>query len=233
MYYGPLDPRGDVKPGPDELKAMLLEQMAGAKIILKPRRPGPVIMVALYNGLGAQGTLEFLAGFKNVRAEIIDSLSLAALDKYDCVFMLQTTSLDNQDYLENLRRYVEEGGGGVLFQHDLCGLRRGTLGEATPFPEICARGERQDGDAVTVVREHPALPGLQQGAQARLMYYDHVVPAPGGQGTVLVADDQERWRWRARRAAARLSSTAASISPARPRADAASRSASCPASMPS
>ncbi len=192
MYFGPLDRRGDVKPGPDELKAMLLDQIASAKILLRPRRPGPVLKVALYKGLGVQGTLEYLADFTNVQADVIASLSLAVLDQYDCVFMLQTTSLDNQDYLENLRRYVEEGGGGVLFQHDLCGLRRGTLGEATPFPEICTRGERQDGDTVTITREHPALPGLGKDAQAKLMYYDHVVPAPGSQGAVLVTDDQGR-----------------------------------------
>ena len=187
---GPLGKRGgDVKPAPEEVRKMLNEQLASAKVVLKPRRPGPVVMVGIYKGLGAEGTKVFFDQFENVKAEIIDSLALSVLDRYDCVFIMQTSSVNKDDYFFNLPRYVNESGGGVIFQHDMCGFGRFAFGLKTPFPEIspCASG-RKDSFDVVMEKENPVLPGMKKGEKAKHMYYDHIIPKVGEKGFAVIVD---------------------------------------------
>jgi len=188
-YYGPVGKRGDVRPQPERIKALLLERLESAKVVLKPRRPGPIVRIGVHKGFGANGTAEFLDQFKNAEADVIDTLSLAVLDKYDCVFIMQTGSVSKDDYFFNLRRYVTEGGGGVLFQHDMCGFGRYTFGQKTPFPDICPHAvDRKDLREVVIRTRHPATLQLEPGAKLKHMYYDHIVPKPGDKAIVLVED---------------------------------------------
>jgi hypothetical protein len=186
---GPLSKR-DIDPRPEEIKRLLKAQLASARISLKPRRPGKYVKVAIYQGYGEKGTLNFFKQFRNVKPELIKSLSLSLLDKFDCVIMLQNMSINNKDdYFFNLRRYVAEGGGGVLFQHDMCGYERFMFGKNTPFPEIvkCGKGKKNDA-GVKIMKSHPVLSGLETGKKVKYMYYDHIVLVAGKQGEVLAVD---------------------------------------------
>jgi len=172
-----------------EIKKMIESRLADAKVILKPRRPGRFVNIAVYDGTGAKGTIEFFSQFKNVKAEIISSLNLSVLDKYDCVFIMKTTKISRNDFFNNLRRYVVEGGGGVLIEHDLIGGERGLFGQTNPFPEVCKSGaKRKDGRKVQTVLEHPIFNGLSKGTVMDLMYVDWIVPVAGEDGSVIVAD---------------------------------------------
>jgi len=185
--YGPLHlkTRG-IKP--EELKQLLLNRMASAKVVLKPRKPGETILVAVHQGLGENGTKAFLDQFENVKTDIIHTLSLATLEKYDCLFVLQTAMADRLDFFHNLPRYVREGGRGIVFQHDMCGRdRRGAFGNETPFPEICpGTAGREDAFEIVVKTRHPVLPGLKKGQELTHMYYDCLFPQAGEKGTVVV-----------------------------------------------
>ncbi len=185
----PIGKKGDIRISPEEIRKMLRERRLSLKVSLKPRVVKETIRVGLYNGLGAVGTKEYLDGFANVKAEIIDSLSLSALDKYDCVFVFQSKSISRDDYLKNLRRYVIEGGRGLVLQHDLCGFERSPFGRTTPFPEICVDALGRKDDRELVIRAaHSAVGGLPAGKGMEHMYYDHLLLSPGPQGVTVVAD---------------------------------------------
>jgi hypothetical protein len=190
---GPLDTRsGDVKPTLTEVRAMLESKLASLEVVLHPRPPGDIIKVGLYleKAPGAQSTKQFFDQFKNVQADFIDSLAMAVLKDYDCVFILQTRSVNRADYFDNLPRFVSEGGRGVLFQHDMCGFGRYPFGQSTPFPEICPYADgRRDATNLVVQMTHPAMPGLAQGSKTWHMYYDHITPQPGPNGVTLAVDE--------------------------------------------
>jgi Glycosyl hydrolase family 20, domain 2 len=179
-------------PQPGKLRQLLQERLASASVVLKPRRPGPKVRVAIFTGLGAQGTKAFFDTFKNVDAEIIDSLSLAVLDRFDCVFIMQTKRVDRGDVFHGLRRYVIEGGRGVVFQHDMCGRPgRSAFGAKTPFPEICSHAPgRKDALKVLAKVAHPVLTGAKPNDAFKHMYYDHLNPKPGPEGKVVVVDEE-------------------------------------------
>jgi hypothetical protein len=193
-----LDPNNGERlesPQPEKLKVLLQERLASASVVLKPRRPGPVVRVAIHKGCGENGTKAFFETLKNVEVEVVDSLSLSLLDRFDCVFILQTSSINKEDYFHNLRRYVAEGGGGVVFQHDMCGRpRRGAFDAKTPFPEIClqapGRKGKNDANARTLKAKvaHPALGKSKAGETYEHMYYDHLTLKPGAKGVVIVDD---------------------------------------------
>jgi hypothetical protein len=176
-------------PEMSKLKEVLDSRLADAKVTLKPRRPGRLVNVGIYKGSGAKGTMEFLSQFKNVKAEIINSLNLSVLDKYDCVLVMKNSNINKDDFFNSLRRYVVEGGGGVLMEHTLIGGEKGPFGAANPFPEVCKTGTaRKDGRKVKTTVEHPVLKGLEKGTEIEIMYVDWIVPLPGEKGSVLVAD---------------------------------------------
>jgi predicted SnoaL-like aldol condensation-catalyzing enzyme len=176
------------------LKTMLSTRLADANVVLKPRRAGKYIKVGIYAGTGQKGTLEYFEQFKNVKPEIINSLNLAVLDKFDCVFVLKNANINKTDFFFNLRQYVEQGGGGVIIEHDLIGGPRSPFGQKNPFPEVCKIGSKRKDcfkRKVKIVAEHPALGSLENGDEAKLMYVDFIVPVAGDNGTVLVADNMD------------------------------------------
>ena len=195
-YRGPLGFNMDGKGGdvgfpPQKVKQMLEEQLSSARIVLNPRKTGPLVNIGIYKGAGAKGTKEFFDQFKNAKAEIIDSLALAVIDKYNCIFILQSRSVNKKDYFLNLQRYVKEGGGGVLFQHDMCGFKRSIFGCKTPFPDICPGAQdRADAFILKVMKAHPVVETMKKGDTMRHMYYDHINPEPGKKAVVILADQK-------------------------------------------
>ncbi len=189
----PLGKRGDVKPDPAALEKMLEERRAGLTLVLRPRPPGARVQIGIYDGAGAEATRDFFGQFTNAAAEIVESLNLAALDRYDCVLIMQSRSIDRDDFFNTLPRYVREGGRGVLFQHDLCGMPRAPFGATNPFPEIVVKAaEKVDAFNLRVVENHPALPGLKAGDVREHMYYDHLALVTGPSARILLADEAGR-----------------------------------------
>ena len=71
---GPLDAkRGDVKPAPAEVRAMLESRLASLEVVLHPRPPGEIVKIGLYleKAPGAQSTKQFFDRFKNVQADLL------------------------------------------------------------------------------------------------------------------------------------------------------------------
>ncbi len=118
---------------------------ASAKVTLKPRRVGRHIRVGITRAPSAAGVKEYLDRFANVKAEIIESLAAAELDRFDCVFVLSAPR-DKDEVFRNLRAYVETCAGGLYLEADVCGLKR--FDERMLFPEIMC-GPAAQGDPVT------------------------------------------------------------------------------------
>lgn len=177
-----------------KLKQMLKTRLADANVILKPRRTGEYVKIGILDGIGQNGTLEYFEQFRNVKAKIIDSLNLATIDQFDCVFILKKKNINKTDFLFNVRRYVEKSGGNIIIEHDLIGGERGSFGQTNPFPEICKHAsDRKDcfDRKVKVITNHPALGSLKEGDTAKLMYVDFFAPVVGDNGEVLITDGMD------------------------------------------
>ncbi len=171
-----------------KLGPVFTRKIESAETVIKPRQIGEVVKVAVYNGLGGKGTKEFLDQFKNVKATIIKDLSLKTLNKYDCLFMLRDHSVDRFDYFQNLHTYVVKGGGGVVFEHTLCGHKR--FQAKTPFPEVCKYStERRDNfDRKIFTKANPVFRNIKAGTEFKDMYVDFFEPVLGKDGFVLAVD---------------------------------------------
>ena len=147
---------------------------ASAQVVLKPRRIGRTIRVGVMKGLSSPCILPYLERFENVTAEEFDTFSLASLDRYDCVF-LPDSSYDKGMYFDVVRAYVERGGGGVFLEGSLCGHRR--FDTKTPFPEIVATAPEQ-------VENFKRRMKFVDGREGETMYVDFFAMKPGSAGEV-------------------------------------------------
>ena len=154
---------------------MLERAEASAHVVLAPRKIGRFVKVGIHAGSTAPCVKEYLDRFENVRAEIFDSLALAELNRFDCVFLTQRR-YDKDDYFNNLKAYVEKGGGGVFFEGDLCGNRR--FDAKTPFPEIVETSPRHVANFRRVMKFADGRPG-------ETMYVDYFSLLPGPKGEIL------------------------------------------------
>ncbi len=127
-------------------------------------------------------------------------LSLDNLLKYRAVIIPNTRTLArNEDprWVDNLRAYVVEAGGALVFCHDAVGAERSPFGGVPLFPEIAMTGtvERQEASNVKVAldrtyfRDFDYLPGYESGETAEHMYYDRFMFAQAG-GTAVLADPE-------------------------------------------
>ncbi len=125
----------------------------------------------------------------------ISRLSLENLLEHGVVIIPNTRSLGrNEDprFLDNLRAYVAEAGGALIFCHDAIGAERSPFGRIPLFPEILVpgsverseyeEGRRAEGHSARVaVEQQPDeadvgfnyLPGYELNQVVRHMYYDH------------------------------------------------------------
>lgn len=188
--FPPFHDRGDITPRPEELRQMLENRLKDFEVVLAPRVKDGTVRVGIFEGAGAAGTKRYLNGFSNVEVEIIDSLALSVIEKYDCLFIMVSNSYMESEYFGNLPRFVKEGGRGVLFQHNMLGRPgRYPFGQRMPFPEMVAgMAERAEIDEVIIKRKHPALGNLEPGTVMRHMYYDHIVPETGPEVEVLAVN---------------------------------------------
>jgi len=163
------------------------------------------IRVAVYNAAadggksaGHKGILATLQAEPDLDASYTADLSLASLLRFHVLVIPDVDQLGASEqslrFVESVRRFVMECGGGAYFQHDACGYEGHgwVLGQHTLFPTIC-RGvsDRVTERAVLVRAPHEILDDLEAGHQAEHMYVDHMALMPGDEGLVLVEDSQE------------------------------------------
>ena len=161
----------------DRKTALLLidRTESSARVTLSPRKIGRFVKLGVFTGDGAKCIKPYFDRFENVKAEVFDSLTLAELDRFDCVF-LPACDYDKSAFFANVTAYVERGGGGVFLEGPLCGNAR--FDAKTPFPEI-----------VKTAPEHVENFGRQMvfadGRKDEMMYVDYFRMTPGPKGEVL------------------------------------------------
>lgn len=147
---------------------------ASAKVVMQPRKIGRYVKLGIVKGGGAEGVKSYFDRYENVRAEIFDSISLAALDAYDCV-VLTCKPYDKAEFFPNVKTYVEKGGGGVFFEGTLCGHKRFDV--KTPFPEVVETSPKQVENFSQTMR-------FPDGRTGKTMYIDYFALTPGTKGEV-------------------------------------------------
>lgn len=170
------------------------------ELTVKPREAGKVLKVAVFDASGDRGSTvgadeikEILDSAEDINAEFVSDISLAELLNYDCLIFSQSIlgmSSDKDDYFNSLRRFVEDGGRGIIFYHDACGYKRGEFGEKTVFPEICLKGEYGGwkNNKYILAGEHPVIKGFEKGKEFQHAYEDHILPLPGPDAEVIMKE---------------------------------------------
>lgn len=158
------------------MQKRLDDALESAKVVLEPRRIGRFIKIGITNGKSAKGTKEYFDGFSNVRATIIDGISIKELDKYDCIFCT-SNSYEKDSFFRDIAAYVNQGGGGVFLEGPLCGHER--FDTRTPFPNIVKTSpQRVDNFQRQLQRT--------DGKTGQSMYVDYFTLVPGPEGETLV-----------------------------------------------
>ncbi|MFW5867772.1 MAG: hypothetical protein ACOCX2_08155, partial [Armatimonadota bacterium] len=98
----------------------------------------------------------------------------------------------NSPFVRMLQQYVEQGGG-LMLAHDTAWFM------ASPYPDMATRGYPTQNveaerhvvwtDLIVEDLPHPALRGVEKGAQFETEFYDHMIFEPGDMGTVLVRNE--------------------------------------------
>lgn len=171
---------------------------ARADLVVKPRKAGEKIMVAIYSAnkdsgrtLGDAEIKSVLDGCEDISAEITSDISLPNLMKYDCLVFSQSIlgrSSSRDEYFKDIKTFVEEGGRGVIFYHDACGYNRGEFREETVFPEICVKGEygKWMYNSYSVAGESPITSGYEKDEVFKHSYKDHITIVPGEKAVVIM-----------------------------------------------
>ncbi len=152
------------------------------------------------------------AGVQPIAAALIDEgfgvsefprISMENLLQFRAVIIPNTRTLgDNEDprWRDNLRAYVVEAGGSVIFNHDSVGAERSPFGLLPLFPEVVVPGsvERQefmllhvDLPADPLLRDFDFLPERGEGDIVEHMYFDRFV-FDVDRGTVILSDPETR-----------------------------------------
>lgn len=124
------------------------------------------------------------------------SLSLENLLQYNIVIIPDCKRLPKNEvtnWIDNLRVYVTECGGSLVFFHDSVGFERSPLNWRIPlFPEVVVPQSAQRIDSYEVrvemdplLTSYPFLPGYKQGQIVKHMYYDHVAFTCSGGEAIL------------------------------------------------
>jgi len=162
---------------------------------------GEKIKVAVYNSgvlYGQQAVYNLLKEVSDFNVEFITNLSFDRLANYHCLVFPDCNNFGSGDEgcLTDIRKYVIETGGGVIFLHDSVGFERFPLGMSM-FPEIAEAKERvgpfgwknvkPEDKTVMVTLQHPVTEGYIPGKDYFHWYYDHITLIPHN-GMVLVED---------------------------------------------
>lgn len=158
----------------EDAKKLIDRAEASAKVVMEPRKIGRYVKLGIVKAGPYVGVKKYFDRFENVKAEVFDNLSLATLDAYDCVIILDK-AYDKDEFFANLKTYVEKGAGGVYIEGALCGSKR--WDEKTPFPEV-----------VETSPEHIENFGqnmkFADGRVGKTMYVDFFSLRPGAKGDV-------------------------------------------------
>ncbi len=132
-----------------------------------------------------------------IEVEEFSHLSIENLLNYRAVIIPNTSRLASGEaprWVDNLRAYVEEAGGALIFCHDAIGAERSPFGRLPLFPEILAPGTVERSvdrkvavaipDALTTGFDY--LPGYETGQTEEHMYNDRFVFVQSGGKAVLV-----------------------------------------------
>ncbi len=165
--------------------------MKEQRVIENPEVPilvpsGKGIRVGVYHGgYGAESIIKALKK-EGFRVFSLPRIETEALGYADVVIIPQCTGVIffNQA-IEDIRKYVNEGGG-VLFTHDAVGYRR----HKTAFPEIGKGITNPKLDIVKVIKEHPITTGLKKEETFIHAYADHIAIEKGGEAEVLIEDEK-------------------------------------------
>ncbi len=144
-------------------------------------------------GVGAIGSTLVEA---DIEVERFSRMSMENLLKYRAVIIPNTSILargEDPRWRDNLRAYVVEAGGALIFCHDAIGAERSPFGQVPLFPEIAVpgsveqsiyeEGQRMEGHSVRVVAHQESdaivdvefhyLPGYDFNQTVQHVYYDH------------------------------------------------------------
>ena len=149
--------------------------LSSARVILKPRRAGRVVKVGITSGPSGEATKRYLDKFVNVKAELIPSIALSELDKYDCVFVM-SGQWDRDEFYANVRAYAERGAGGVYLEGPLGGNKR--FDTRPVFPEVVASSPKHCENFKQIAKR-------RDGSEAKTMYVDYFSLVPGKDGEVV------------------------------------------------
>ncbi len=158
------------------------------------------IYVAAADGGKSVGNMAIVNTLTNagIAADDFSSMSMDNLLRFRAVIIPNTPVLAQREdprWRDNLRAYVAECGGAIIFCHDTVGAERSPFGQLPLFPEIVAPGsvERAATAQIKIVvpdalnADFDYLPGYQAGREAAHMYNDHFMFEQNG-GTALLAD---------------------------------------------
>lgn len=160
--------------GVSDARKMVDRAEASAKVVMSPRKIGRFVKVGITKAAPSDGVLKWFSRFENVKAEVFEGLSLASLDAYDCVIILDKP-YEKDEFFSNLRTYAERGGGGVYLEGPLCGSRR--WDSRTPFPDVVETSpERIDNPGQDMK--------FADGHAGKTMYIDFFAIQPGPKGEV-------------------------------------------------
>ncbi len=129
-------------------------------------------------------------------------MSIENMLEYNVVIIPNTRSLArNEDprWVDNLRAYVAEAGGAVIFNHDAIGAERSPF-HINLFPEIMVPGSvvyKEDREVIVTApapydTDFDYLPGYETGQKARHMYTDRFMFEQEGGLSLLVDEDTRK-----------------------------------------
>ena len=157
-----------------QAERMLSDAEDSASVVLKPRTYGPCIAVGVFESLAGRCIKAYLDRFANVKVEFFSSLSLSELDRFDCVF-LPSCPYDKTHFFNNVRAFVQKGGGGVVLEGAVCGHPRF---DTQPLFSWLVKG------ALDYHQNPNRLAILPDGTKDETMYVDYFALQPGPKGDV-------------------------------------------------
>lgn len=151
--------------------------------------PAPPIRIALYAGGFYEGVQESLVDVPGMRLELMEDPTRDALRDCDVLFFAAAGDVRDttEDWRENLRLFVENGGGAVFTHNSVGRYPSSALGKPV-FPEICAGygGRLVDRRTLCVSAQHSAAGDLEPARTLDHEYADHLEVNPGPHATVVL-----------------------------------------------
>ncbi|HPO90867.1 MAG TPA: hypothetical protein PLJ44_07135 [Victivallales bacterium] len=164
--------------------------------VIEEKKKGKITIGIVEGSIGGEGIMDSLKEFKDAYYSEkikVDDLNLSVIANFDVLILpgnVKDMSRAPENWIGNLRKYVEEGGG-ILLCHDAVG---GRLFPYRVFPEI-ATGEKMVGfekqgllSKVVISAEHPLTDKLDKKQFYTHPYWDHFVLNVGEKGLVILLD---------------------------------------------